>query len=249
MTLPPASVSPRLDERRGLALTRFPRAAYGLRMRWSTVLLMLVAGLAQPVLAGQRSAACLLACGPAIARCVTAVRTFGLDERECRRTLVRRCKRAGASACAPSGELPAEHPLAGAWLLTLRTCSMDCSGDGPPTIDCERPGEVRAPSIVRFQYDDPARMAGDLDLIDTANGGWWGGGSAPWFGQLEGDRISFSIPVGPHPYLTGTIEGDRIDVRFGVAISADPCDSPPSVGEMRRISCAAGGPSFPPSAP
>jgi hypothetical protein len=75
--------------------------------------------------------------------------------------------------------------------------------------------------------------------------------AGPWFGTIDGNTIEFSIPVPTRPYLTGTIEGDRIPVRLEYHHPFDPCSVsiPPWVGELRRISCAGGAASFSSGAP
>jgi len=189
--------------------------------------------------AGEASRACRLECDAAVARCTAVGAAFGIDERVCRRKVLRRCKRLGVGTCSPAGlanELPADHPLAGIWLLSLDTCTLDCRAPGDFTVDCEH-STASSASIVRFVFD--AGSSADLDLLDVLDGGHWLGGTTPWFGSLADDEIRFDIPRGSRPSLSGTLAGDRISVRLvWNTIIGGPvlgCPVAPAVGELRRI--------------
>jgi hypothetical protein len=151
-------------------------------MPWVLLALLLVAQPSSPTHARERAAACRQACDDAIARCVTTGGSFGLDERTCRRAVLRSCKRGASAACAPSTDLPPSHPPAGTWLFTLRECVIKCPSPGNFMIDCERTDGPGQSSIVRFEFDNPELSAPLLDVIDTKDGRSWlgrGPGSAP----------------------------------------------------------------------
>jgi hypothetical protein len=186
--------------------------------------------------AGGLAQQCRQSCDASIARCVAAAGPFGVSSDTCRRAVLRQCKRTGIAACRESEtDLPASDPLAGTWMLTLHDCAVDCRAPGDFTVDCGTLAAEHSRETVVFARSSPD---GYLTMFEAATGDWWGSG--PGFVTVSGKDFSSLLPLGPHFYMQGVIESDRIAVETGVWISVSGCPEDKRAGEMIRIACTPG---------